>query len=118
MTLKRNQRSREAKLYRNLYSTKEWQQLRQFILARDGYRCSAIGCGVTLVDGRTSPSSAVVNHIKPHRGNLELFWDPSNLEAVCKQCHDSDIQSREKLGYDKRIGNDGWPTDDKHPSAK
>ena len=118
MTQKRNQRSDEATRYHKLYSTKGWQQLRQFILARDGYRCSAIGCGVALVDGRTSPSAAVVNHIKPHRGNLELFWDPSNLEAVCKNCHDSDIQSREKLGYDKRIGNDGWPTDDKHPSAK
>jgi hypothetical protein len=28
------------------------------------------------------------------------------------------IQSEEVLGYDGTIGQDGWPVDPKHPSAK
>jgi hypothetical protein len=34
---------------------------------------------------------------------------------VCKSCHDGAIQSSEELGYDKEIGQDGWPIDPNHP---
>ena len=60
-------------------------------------------------------SEAVVNHKMPHKGNLTLFYDPSNLEAVCWSCHSGAIQSEEALGYDTTIGSDGWPVDDRHP---
>ena len=30
----------------------------------------------------------MVDHIIPHKGNLELFWDEDNLQALCKPCHD------------------------------
>ena len=29
----------------------------------------------------------VVDHIKPHRGDMELFWDSDNWQALCKRCH-------------------------------
>lgn len=32
--------------------------------------------------------ATVVDHIKPHRGNMELFWDKSNWQPLCKKCHD------------------------------
>lgn len=32
--------------------------------------------------------SEVVDHIKPHRGDQELFWDQSNWQAMAKACHD------------------------------
>ena len=32
--------------------------------------------------------ATVVDHIKPHRGDTELFWDESNWQSLCKQCHD------------------------------
>ena len=28
-----------------------------------------------------------VDHIVPHRGNMELFWDQSNWRALCHRCH-------------------------------
>lgn len=28
-----------------------------------------------------------VDHIIPHRGNQELFWRHSNLQALCARCH-------------------------------
>lgn len=32
--------------------------------------------------------ATVVDHIKPHRGDAELFWDESNWQALCKHHHD------------------------------
>ncbi|WP_395013568.1 HNH endonuclease [Robinsoniella peoriensis] len=32
--------------------------------------------------------AVVVDHVTPHRGNEVLFWDESNWQALCKQCHD------------------------------
>jgi len=33
--------------------------------------------------------AALVDHIIPHRGNEALFWKYSNLQPMCKQCHDA-----------------------------
>ena len=92
--------------YQHLYSKKAWQLLRGAILARDNWKCQR--CGSFLVGGRKAPRSAVVNHKTPHKGNLALFYAPGNLEAVCKACHDSDIQ-REERSTKTQIGLDGWP---------
>jgi 5-methylcytosine-specific restriction enzyme A len=32
---------------------------------------------------------SVVDHIKPHKGDMTLFWNESNWQALCKPCHDS-----------------------------
>ncbi|NMA84113.1 MAG: HNH endonuclease [Epulopiscium sp.] len=29
-----------------------------------------------------------VDHIKPHKGNEDLFYDINNLQSLCKSCHD------------------------------
>lgn len=33
-------------------------------------------------------AASVVDHIKPHRGDMKLFWDRSNWQGLCKPCHD------------------------------
>ena len=33
-------------------------------------------------------ASTIADHIRDHRGNLTLFWDPNNLQGICKPCHD------------------------------
>lgn len=33
-------------------------------------------------------ASNTVDHIIPHRGDLELFWDETNWQAMSKPCHD------------------------------
>jgi 5-methylcytosine-specific restriction protein A len=30
----------------------------------------------------------VVDHIKPHRGDMALFWDPNNWQGLTKADHD------------------------------
>jgi hypothetical protein len=80
--------------------------------------CGLNACNVNLTNGRSDPRSAIVHHKQPHKGNLTLFYDPNNLEAVCWSCHSGAIQSQETLGYDTAIGTDGWPVDAKHPSVR
>jgi 5-methylcytosine-specific restriction protein A len=36
--------------------------------------------------GQLTPS-IVVDHITPHRGDRQLFWDPANWQALCAACH-------------------------------
>ncbi len=37
--------------------------------------------------GRVTPATEV-DHIIPHRGDQELFWDTeNNLQGLCKECH-------------------------------
>ena len=105
---KSDQRSKTSEEHRWLYKTRTWKTLRLQILTRDNYTCQR--CGVALTQGRTRPTDAVVNHIKPHKGDEVLFADPLNLEAVCKRCHDSLIQSEERR-TSPDIGPDGWPID-------
>lgn len=96
------------------YKLKAWEELRQFVLQRDGYVCSQ--CGVALVPGKHSPSAAVVDHKTPHKGCEMLFWDVDNLHLLCKYHHDKDKQQIERIGYNRRIGSDGWPIDERHPA--
>jgi 5-methylcytosine-specific restriction protein A len=28
-----------------------------------------------------------LDHIVPHKGDMEKFWDPANLQGLCKECH-------------------------------
>jgi 5-methylcytosine-specific restriction protein A len=32
--------------------------------------------------------SQVTDHRVPHRGDMKLFWDPANHQAMAKVCHD------------------------------
>ena len=33
-------------------------------------------------------AATVVDHVIPHRGDMALFWDPHNWQAMAKRCHD------------------------------
>ncbi|QKE40296.1 MAG: HNH endonuclease [Ferrovum myxofaciens] len=44
-------------------------------------------CAECNRQGRVTPAS-VVDHIQPHRGNQESFWDTNNWQSLCKPCHD------------------------------
>ena len=55
---------------------KRWARLRLRILHRDGFRCKI--CGKA---GRLE-----CDHKKPvFKGGS--FWDPANLQALCRDCH-------------------------------
>ncbi len=57
-----------------------------------------------------------VNHKVAHKGDLVLFFDPDNVESLCKKHHGKDVQQEEARGYSSAIGPDGYPLDPKHPA--
>jgi 5-methylcytosine-specific restriction enzyme A len=34
----------------------------------------------------------VLDHIKPHKGDYELFWDIENWQGLCRVCHNRKSQ--------------------------
>lgn len=104
-------RSSEAAAYRALYKSTAWRKGRVMFL-RDHPLCDLCQArGVTT-------AATVVNHRKPHKGDLSLFFSEMNWQALCKLCHDGEVQSTERRGFSNRIGHDGWPIDSAHPANR
>ncbi|WP_455873077.1 hypothetical protein [Rhizobium yanglingense] len=53
--------------------------------------------------------ATIVDHIKAHKGNGELFCDPSNLQSFCKRHHDSAKQMIDRGKMVVTYGLDGYP---------
>ena len=47
-------------------------------------------------------SQLVADHKVPHRGDERLFWDPGNLQCLCKTCHDTVKQAEEQASLHQR----------------
>jgi 5-methylcytosine-specific restriction enzyme A len=45
--------------------------------------------------GMVTPAT-VVDHIIPHRGDKNLFWDKSNWQPLCKSCHDRKTRTEDQ----------------------
>ncbi|MEO8531292.1 MAG: HNH endonuclease signature motif containing protein, partial [Deltaproteobacteria bacterium] len=89
------------------YATIEWKRLRARCLKAAGYTCQWAGCGRMESD----TSLLVADHVVPHRGNRALFYDATNLQCLCKDCHDGPKQAQDRRLYGAAIdlvqGGDG-----------
>ena len=48
--------------------------------------------------------ATVVDHVKPHKGDYKLFWNPANHQALCKECHDIKTASEDgEFGNEKKL---------------
>lgn len=65
-------------------------------------------CEECKKSGRLIPAT-VVDHIIPHKGNYELFWDPSNHQAMAKRCHNKKT-AREDGGFGNGRNRDVYKT--------
>lgn len=81
--------SRTAAAGRHLYNDWNWRDpkrgLRIRTIQRDCYLCQE--CQRQGRDTPVAGATAHVDHIIPHKGNEELFWDETNLETLCATCH-------------------------------
>lgn len=93
--------------YKRLYNSKRWKDLRAIQL-RGKPMCHYC----SLLSKRTI--AMVVDHIKPHRGDEALFFDPENLQSLCKLCHDAAKQQLEKSGVLRGCDQRGVPLDSGH----
>lgn len=91
---------------RRWYKTKRWQILRRIILEQQP-ACNRCGHQADTVD-----------HMTPHKGDVEVFFDPGNLQALCKPCHDSWKARKENGRLDTACSEAGYPEDPGHPWNK
>ena len=96
--------------HKHLYDRAAWKRLRAHQLRSHPL------CRMHLELGQPV-AAAVVDHINAHRGDEALFFDPTNLQSLCKHCHDAHKQAQEHSagGILRGAGLDGRPLDLAHP---
>lgn len=86
---KRHDERRESSTQRG-YGYK-WQK------ARAGYLAAHPLCAECERKGRTTIATDL-DHIRPHKGDMTLFWDRSNWQGLCAACHSAKT-AREDGGF-------------------
>jgi len=75
--------------------------------ARNAYIAANPLCVMCLaMKPKRITAANVVDHVIPHEGNQELFWDEDNWQSLCSDHHSSDKQMLERTGR-KRSQFDG-----------
>lgn len=94
---------KQRPIWQWMYNTREWRVRRTAQLTAHPL------CATCLQQGMVK-QARVVHHVKPHKGDWRLFCS-SELESLCKPCHDAHTASVERSGLPvkQRIGLDGWP---------
>ncbi|MEY2690642.1 MAG: hypothetical protein RL375_4842, partial [Pseudomonadota bacterium] len=102
-----------ASEHHHLYNLAAWKRLRLAHLRMHPW------CRICEEMG-SFELAAVVDHIKPHKGDMELFLDPDNLQSLSKACHDRHKQAQERNadGIMRGAGLSGAPIDKAHPWFK
>lgn len=59
------------------YYEQRWKDLRRAHMRREK-RCRKCGAAGVICD-----------HVRPHKGDEALFYDPANLQTLCRRCHGS-----------------------------
>jgi 5-methylcytosine-specific restriction protein A len=93
---RRYNRKERPRYSKQLYKTVRWQRLRKQVLLKQPL------CAECQRQGKITRAT-IVDHIKPHKGNLDLFWDEDNLQSLCKSCHDSKTVSEGRWGEKNRV---------------
>jgi len=71
---------------RRWYRTPQWKALRARVLREQAYQCADCGHVVAALE---------VDHLVKHEGNPRLFWDRTNVQALCRPCHSRKTQRGE-----------------------
>ena len=108
--VRRDDRSPEAKLYRRWYGTALWQAIRKRQLDTHPL------CAMCKAEGYIV-AATVCDHVEPHRGDRTRFF-AGPFQSLCVTHHDKHKQREERRGYAPDVGDDGWPTDPRHPANR
>jgi len=109
------------------YATKAWKKLRRRALTMNqvARHSTFPHCEICEEVGITTQATEV-DHIKPHKGDYGLAFDPDNLQCLCKPCH-SRKTYYEDGAFNRPAGGkapvtgcdeDGIPLDPDHPWRK
>lgn len=92
-----------------------WYKDPRWVKGREQHLWANPLCVMCLARGQTT-AARVVDHIIPHRGDAQLFFDPMNWQSLCDHDHDVHKQRLEQRGYSDQLDADGWPVDPLHPA--
>ncbi|MGO7208203.1 HNH endonuclease signature motif containing protein [Rhizobium ruizarguesonis] len=95
-------RSPEAAAFRGWYKTRRWKKLREYHLTISPL------CEM-CIESEIVEAATVVHHRKAHRGDAVLFWDPNNLQGLCKSHHDREGRLEDNGKTVIRYDASGWP---------
>ncbi len=63
-----------------------WYRQQRWVKASRGFRQLNPTCAVCEAAGRVTEATQT-DHIIPHAGNYERFWNVENWQAICDSCH-------------------------------
>ena len=87
-------RSEESSTWQHFYSMPKYRKARKKFMSEHPY-CAE--CGRVASD---------LDHIRPHKGDLSLFWDKDNWQSLCKSCH-SEKTASEDGGFGNKATRSG-----------
>jgi len=86
------ERKADADRYRGSSSSRgynyRWQKARKEFLSHNPL------CVACYEEGIFTPAT-VVDHIDPHKGDKDKFWDKSNWQPMCSPCHSKKTASED-----------------------
>jgi 5-methylcytosine-specific restriction protein A len=93
---------------------REWYQLERWRKRRRHQLLVEPLCRMCAAKGKIE-RARIADHITEHGGNWTAFLT-GDLQSLCEPCHNGTKQRVKFHGYDCEIGEDGWPTDERHPT--
>ena len=81
---------RRNKSWQHLYGAR-WRRERKAFLASNPL------CAGCARQGRITVAT-IVDHIIPHKGDLQAFWDKANRQGLCENCHNVKTASEGAFG--------------------
>lgn len=84
--------------------TKDWARAAKVYLSENPLcrHCERLGQLTTATQ---------VDHIRPHKGDRDLFWDVENWQPLCHSCHSIKTNTQDKGKSLPGVGVDGVPID-------
>lgn len=73
-----------------LYNCRRWKITSQLYLVNHPV---CVICGKPATD---------VDHIVPHKGDEKLFWDETNYQSLCRECHNKKTYDENAASYKKK----------------
>jgi 5-methylcytosine-specific restriction protein A len=91
--------SPEKRQAARLYGTARWQELRLAQLRAEPLcdKCA---------DRNRVTAATVVDHVERHGNDERRFYDPRNLQSLCKTCHDRKTMTEDRAARNR--ARDGW----------
>lgn len=115
MTDRKEQRRRYDQKRQSTKESRKWYSSKAWGIRKRDQRANFPLCCLCEKEGVTRLMS-IVDHHPPHNEDYITFFTGS-VRSLCKPHHDGLAQADEGRGFSLEVGDDGWPTDSRHPQV-